>query len=77
MEEENDRYQISIVDLAYEIINMHKTIQLQSYEIERLQKVEENYESLLKSSLQDSSRLTNYILKGLMNKTISPKIMGG
>jgi len=64
------KYNNSIVDLAWEIIEMHRLIISQEQEIERLQDYKDKYNNLLDSNAKSTKEMANIVLKGLINQTI-------
>jgi hypothetical protein len=48
---------MNVVDFAWQVIEMHRTILDQEREIERLTRIEENYNDLLNSSVEHSKAI--------------------
>lgn len=58
-----EAYSMNVVDLAYQIINMHHKIIVQAAEIERLEKIEKDHRDLLDSSIQHNQHMAGNLLK--------------
>lgn len=54
---------MNIVNLAWQIIEMHRTILEQEREIARLERIEKDYNELLDSSLKHGSAIMGNVLK--------------
>ena len=52
-----------VVEFAQQILDMHETILEQQREIIRLQRIEQDYKDLLRSSLQHSQHMASGMLK--------------
>jgi hypothetical protein len=63
--------QIDVVDLAYQIIGMDRTITAQAAELERLRGVEERYNELLSSSLKHGQHMMHNLLDVLMTPGVA------
>lgn len=59
----NQEMGMNVVDFAWQVIEMHRTILDQEREIERLTRIEENYNALLDSSLEHSKAIIGNVLK--------------
>lgn len=59
------------VQLARDVLEMQRTIDLQEREITRLQRIEEQYHELLDSSLAHSQKMVG----GLLALTATPGVM--
>jgi hypothetical protein len=57
---------MNVVDFAWQVIEMHRTILDQEREIERLTRIEENYNDLLNSSVEHSKAMMGNVLKMCM-----------
>lgn len=59
---------INIVDLAYDIIDMHKRLIEQERQIERLKEYENKYNQLLNDSIKQSNHMIGNYLTMLLSK---------
>lgn len=62
--------QVSIVDMAYEIIDMHKTIEYLEQEVIHLKQYEKKYLALL----DDSMRHSHKTMENLLKLTLTPGV---
>lgn len=60
-----------LVDLAYQVIKMHKTIEEQELEILRLQVIERDYHKLLDDSISHANAMMGNTLKMLMTPGVA------
>ena len=60
-----------LVDLAYQVIKMHKTIEEQELEILRLQDIERDYLKLLDNSISHANTMMGNTLKLLMTPGVA------
>jgi hypothetical protein len=54
---------MKVVDFAWQVIEMQRTIDAQEREITRLMKIEEDYNSLLDSSIEHGRAMMGNVLK--------------
>lgn len=59
---------IDIVDLAYDIIDMHKRLVEQERQIEHLKEYENKYNQLLNDSIKHSNNMTGNYLNAILSK---------
>jgi len=64
----------SLVDIAYEIINMQKEINTLRAENKRLLQIEKKYDELLASSLKHSQTMAGNMLKCLLTPGVTKSL---
>lgn len=64
-----------IVELAYEIIDMHNLIKAQSREIVRLRTIEEEYNAFVESSVKHNSGMMHNLMKVLLTEGVGEQFM--
>lgn len=67
----NKDLSMDVVDFAYQIIGMDRTITAQAAELERLRGVEERYNELLSSSLKHGQHMMHNLLNVLMTPGVA------
>lgn len=58
---------LDVVDFAYQIINMQRTIENQANEIERLREYETRYHRLLNKSISEGEAMTRQLVDLLIS----------
>ena len=58
----------SVIDFAYEIINMQERILVQEEELNRLRKIEQEYNKFLDSSIQYQHTMRGQVIELLLNE---------
>lgn len=64
-----------IVELAYEIIDMHNLIKLQGREIARLQAIEQEYNAFVEASVNHNNGMMHNLMKVLLTDGVSDAFM--
>lgn len=64
-----------IVEIAYEIIDMHNLIKAQSREITRLQAIEQEYNTFVEASVKHNSGMMQNMMKVLLTEGVGEQFM--
>lgn len=59
-------FQLSVVDFAYQILDMQETIASQQRTIEHLKDIERKYDEMLRSGLNHQREMSAIMLKGAL-----------
>lgn len=68
---------MDIVDFAWKIIEMDRTIREQESEIIRLQKIKSDYDELLDSSTKHSNKMMSNFLEVILKPGVSESVLKG